>query len=157
MQCLGYRKGYLVRFFVLVKPCLRRQTTCLAVTLSSSVRYLLWVCRRHHSCNGWDSFCEFLLSSASSPHWSKGGEGSGGLCSTACLSCLAGLFLPPFIYLSLQEYTFVFKRKRDLLLCFQTGFSGHNGPNPLSKCDCIRIHSTGQEAIHGHCSGREQV
>lgn len=64
---------------------------------------------------------------------------------------------PSSTSLSLQEYTFVFKRKSDLLLCFQTGFSGHNGPNPLSKCYCIGIHNSGQEAIHEHLSDREQV
>ena len=65
--------------------------------------------------------------------------------------------LPSSTSLNLQEYTFVFKRKGDSLLCFQTGFSGTNGPDPLCKCYCIGIQTTGQEAIRGHLNAREQV
>lgn len=51
---------------------------------------------------------------------------------------------------SLKFTSLVFKRKGDSLLCFQTGFRGANGPDPLCQCYCVRIQSAGQEAIRGH-------
>lgn len=97
-MCVGYMKGHLERLLILVQPCIRKQTTCLAASSSVSPRDLQW----DRACNGCDSFCRALLWPClmlASCMAGEGGEGRGGHCSMVCVSCLAGFLLPPFIHL----------------------------------------------------------